>query len=222
MPRTLNVNHNEIRQTARRLEIAGDDLSAVAGAQLREGRLLNRYANGRWPRRTIDAVGNEPGRPVPEGPVGAGRVPAPEANLGTVVLDGARLESHGGRRAAGAVDAGDVAGGDILSIEPFASAHHDVANAAAVETGAGEPPAGSQVNTGRPLADHQRVARPVGDRGKVDLCLLSQTTVGQDAAKVGGLRNRAARIRIGVVRINGGPKPKIALKSPTLPRRGTP
>src|SRR5882672_4788445 len=114
------------------LEIAQNDFTAVTGAQLRQGCLLNRLTRRRRQLRRINGVGQEPGRAVAKGPVGAARMPTPKANLGTVVLDGTGLESHRIQRAASAaVDTGSVARGDILGIDPFPRAHGDVANAAA-------------------------------------------------------------------------------------------
>src|SRR6266478_5267047 len=71
---------------------------------------------------------------------------------------------------------------DIGKILSFTGAHGDVAHAAAVEACPGKPPAEEPADAGRPLADHQGIARPVHDGGEINFPLRGAGTLNQDAA----------------------------------------
>src|SRR5262249_24898209 len=111
-----------------------------------------------------------------------------------VVIDMPWLEAHLGKRARTHEDVGGNAG-LIFAIAKLARAHNNVADDAAVKPGPGKPPAGEQVRAGRPLADHQRVARSIRDRSKIHLPLVGAVTKDQNTAVIGWWRGAAGIAR---------------------------
>ncbi len=107
-------------------------------------------------------------------------------NLIAVVLDAAGLEADFADRTNGHKIERENAG-NVLRVDHFAGAQGDVARAAAVESGAGEPPALKHVQTGRTLAEQQRLTGAVGDRSNVDASFVNEVVVDQNAALVRGL-----------------------------------
>src|ERR1700687_3081394 len=91
--------------------------------------------------------------------------PMPKMDVVAVGIDVPRLEADLRDRAGTHKDVGGNAG-LVLRIADFPGAKDDVADAAAVEAGAGKPPGGEQVLAGGSFSNHERGGGAVRDGRK--------------------------------------------------------